>query len=73
MRSHGYLVDATVKKYRHHYPNGYVADANIYPDAWLPEFRTWFQLHWKTQDLKERDSSSLPSVARLLGLPEGTN
>lgn len=74
MRDRGYNVDSTVRKYKHHYPDGRVADANIYPDEWIYEFRSWFNTSWKPERLLaylgSRDPESLPSIARLLGLPE---
>ena len=75
MRTIGYDVDSTVRKYKHYYPDGRDPYANIYPDEWLPEFRTWFNNHWKPQRLRDylssRDPEALPSIAKLLGLPEG--
>jgi hypothetical protein len=78
MRSNGYDVDGTVRKYRHYYPDGRVADANIYPDEWLFPFRSWFNSKWKQERLLEylgsRDPEALPSINKLLGvLPEGQN
>lgn len=74
MRANGFDVDGTAKKYLHYYPDGRVVDANIYPDAWLEEFRAWFNSKWKRERLidylGERDPESLPSIAKLLGLPE---
>lgn len=73
MRANGYDVDGTVQKYTHYYPDGRVVDANIYPDDWLKEFRTWFNTKWKRERLikylGERDPEALPSIAKLLGLP----
>jgi len=75
MRAQGHDVDGEVQKYTHYYPDGRIVNANIYPDRWLEEFRTWFNNVWK-QDrllnyLGSRDPESLPSIGRLLGLPEG--
>lgn len=73
MRLNGYDVDGTVRKYTHYYPDGRIVDANIYPDDWLKEFRTWFNTKWKRERLikylGERDPEALPSIAKLLGLP----
>ena len=73
MRLNGYDVDGTVQKYTHYYPDGRIVDANIYPDDWLKEFRTWFNTKWKRERLikylGERDPEALPSIAKLLGLP----
>lgn len=74
MRAQGYDVDGEVQKYTHYYPDGRVVQANIYPDKWLEPFRTWFNSVWKQTRLLDylgsRDPESLPSISRLLGLPE---
>lgn len=74
MRAKGFDVDRTVRKYKHYYPDGRDPEVNIYPDEWLIEFRTWFNSHWKPERLAKylgsRDPEALPSVAKLLGLPE---
>lgn len=74
MRGQGHDVDGKVKKYTHYYPDGRIVSANIYPDVWLNEFRTWFNGNWKPQRLANylgnRDPEALPSIAKLLGLPE---
>jgi hypothetical protein len=76
MRGKGFDVDATVRKYPHWYP-GWAApvDANIYPNAWLEEFRAWFDNQWKPNRLVaylgKKDPQSLPAISKLLGL-EGT-
>lgn len=74
MRDSGHDVDSVAQKYKHYYPDGRIVDANIYPDEWLPVFRTWFNNTWKQERLikylGERDPESLPSIALLLGLPE---
>ena len=74
MRSNGHDVDGQVQKYPHYYPDGRVVQANIYPDKWLEEFRTWFNNVWKQERLLKylgsRDPEALPSISRLLGLPE---
>lgn len=74
MRREGFDVDSEVRKYLHHYPDGRSVQANIYPDTWLTHFRAWFNSHWKPQRLADylgsRDPEALPSISRLLGLPE---
>lgn len=75
MRSEGHDVDATVRKYTHYYPDGRIVIANIYPDEWIGLFRAWFNNVWKRQRLLDylgsRDPEALPSIGKLLGLPEG--
>lgn len=74
MRANGYDVDSLTRKYTHYYPDGRIIGANIYPDDWLKEFRAWFNTKWKPERLAkylgERDPEALPSIAKLLGLPE---
>lgn len=74
MRSEGHDVDGTAQKYPHRYPDGRIAQANIYPDEWIPKFREWFNRTWKQERLLDylssRDPESLPPVSRLLGLAE---
>lgn len=73
MRGKGFDVDAMVRKYPHWYP-GWAApvDANIYPNAWLEEFRAWFDNQWKPNRLVaylgKKDPKSLPAISKLLGL-----
>jgi DNA-binding XRE family transcriptional regulator len=76
MRSQDFDVDGEVQKYTHYYPDGRIVQANIYPDKWLEQFRTWFNTVWKQERLLNylgsRDPEALPSINRLLGLlPEG--
>ena len=77
MRSEGYDVDGEIQKYTHYYPDGRVVQANIYPDKWLELFRTWFNTVWKQERLLkylgDRDPESLPSISKLLGLPEASD
>ena len=77
MRAEGHDVDGEIQKYTHYYPDGRVIQANIYPDKWLEQFRTWFNNVWKQERLLEylgsRDPESLPSISRLLGLPEASD
>lgn len=74
MRREGFDVDSEVRKYAHHYPDGRIVPANIYPDTWLTYFRVWFNSHWKPRRLADylgsRDPEALPSISKLLGLPE---
>lgn len=74
MRAQGHDVDGEVQKYTHHYPDGRVVSANIYPDKWLEPFRIWFNGVWKQDRLMDylgsRDPEALPSISRLLGLIE---
>jgi phage regulator Rha-like protein len=75
MRSKGYAVGAKTQKYPHWYPGWKLpVKANIYPNAWLEEFRAWFDNQWKptrlVRYLGKKDPSSLPSIGKLLGLPE---
>lgn len=77
MRTQGYDVDGEIQKYTHHYPDGRVVPANIYPDKWIKEFRSWFNSEWKRERLIDylgsRDPESLPPIAKVLGLPESTD
>ncbi len=75
MRAKGYAVGAMTQKYPHWYPGWKLpVKANIYPNAWLEEFRAWFDNQWKPSRLAKylgkKDPSSLPSICKLLGLPE---
>ncbi len=74
MRAEGHDVDGVVQKYTHYYPDGRVINANIYPDEWIGNFRSWFNAVWKQERLVkylgDRDPESLPSIGKLLGLPE---
>lgn len=74
MKEQGFDIDAIIKKYTHYYPDGRVVNANIYPDSLLETFRTWFNNIYKPERLRDylgsRDPESLPSIAKLLGLPE---
>jgi phage regulator Rha-like protein len=52
MRSKGYAVGAKTQKYPHWYPGWKLpVKANIYPNAWLEEFRAWFDNQWKPNNL----------------------
>lgn len=78
MKDIGYPIyvdeGGSVRKYKHYYPDSRVADANIYPDEWLPRFRSWFASKWKRERLvgyiQNRDPAALPTIGKLLGLPE---
>jgi hypothetical protein len=74
MRQQDFDIDAVIQKYKHYYPDGREIDANIYPDSLLQSFRSWFNSVYKPEKLPkylgERDPESLPSIAKLLGLPE---
>ena len=72
MRAEGHDVDGRVQKYMHYYPDGREVLANIYPDEWLFQFRSWFNSKWKQERLLkylgDRDPGALPSINKLLGL-----
>lgn len=64
------------KKYKHYYPDwAHSVSPYIYPLEYLPEFRVWFEQTYKPQKMltyfKNADPVALPSVCKLLGLPEG--
>jgi hypothetical protein len=64
------------KKYKHQYPDwAYPIEAFIYPLELLPKFRVWMEEAYKPLKMLEyfrkKDPAALPSVCRLLGLPEG--
>lgn len=64
------------KKYKHYYPDwAYPIEAFIYPLELLPKFRIWMEEMYKPLKMMEyfrkKDPSALPSVCKLLGLPEG--
>ena len=75
MRAQGHDVDGEIQKYLHYYPDGREIFANIYPDKWLQDFRSWFNSVWKKDRLVDylgsRDPNALTPISRLLGLPEG--
>ena len=65
-----------IKKYQHRYPDGRVVEANIYCIDLLAMYRVWFeqtytQVHL-VKYLKSKDKAALPSLCKMLGLPEGT-
>jgi hypothetical protein len=64
------------KKYKHQYPDwAYPIEAFIYPLELLPKFRVWMEEAYKPLKMfeyfRKKDPSALPSVCKLLGLPEG--
>ncbi len=64
------------KKYKHQYPDwAYPIEAFIYPLELLPKFRIWMEEAYKPLKMfeyfRKKDPAALPSVCRLLGLPEG--
>lgn len=77
LRSLGYSTEdpAIVQKYQHYYPDGRIVSANIYALAVLPLYREWFTTTYRVSHfrhyLKGKDPSALPSLNKLLGLPEG--
>jgi len=75
MRTQGHDVDGEIQKYLHYYPDGREVFANIYPDKWLQDFRSWFNSVWKRERLIDylgsRDPNALTPISKLLGLPEG--
>lgn len=65
-----------VREYPHYYPDwAHPVNAYIYPLEYLATFRLWFEQTYKPQKMvtyfKKADVSALPSVCKLLGLPEG--
>lgn len=74
MRAQGHDVDGEIQKYLHYYPDGREIFANIYPDKWLQDFRSWFNSVWKKDRLIDylgsRDPDALTPISKLLGLPE---
>jgi hypothetical protein len=68
MRSQGFDVDGEVQKYTHYYPDGRIVQANIYPDKWLEQFRTWFNTVWKQERLLDYLGSRDPEAQTLDGV-----
>ena len=64
-----------IQEYRHYYPDGRVVNAKIYNDSILPDYRRWFEEIYCKEKLpaylKTKDPLALPSLCRLLALPEG--
>jgi prophage antirepressor-like protein len=65
-----------IKKYTHLYPDGRRVPANIYSVDLLPEYRRWFTVEYRETKLmnyfKGKDPEALPSLCKMLGLPEGS-
>lgn len=62
--------------YKHYYPGwAHSVNANIYPDEYLPMFRKWLEETYKPNKMiayfKKTSPEALPSICKLLGLPEG--
>ena len=79
LRDQGYDTadQAWVRKYQHRYPDGRIVDANIYCIELLAMYRIWFeqtytQIHL-VKYLKSKDRLALPSLCKMLGLPEGSH
>ena len=78
LRTCGYDTRNTqiIRDYQHYYPDGRIVDANIYSDELLPMYRKWFRttyVHNKLPNyLKGKDKAALPSLCKMLGLPEGS-
>lgn len=75
LRSLGYEPKDLVMKYDHYYPDRkYPVKANIYPNELLGMFKTWFEATYKPQKalqyFRKADQEALPSLCKLLGLPE---
>lgn len=65
-----------IQTYPHKYPDHRgIIQANIYPNEWIPIFKTWFHNTYKPINALEYFRKSypqaLPTVCQLLGLPEG--
>lgn len=64
------------QKYKHYYPDwAHPVSPYIYPLEYLPTFRMWFEETYKPTKMvgyfKKADPVALPSICKLLGLPEG--
>ncbi|MCT7953567.1 hypothetical protein NG798_27605 [Ancylothrix sp. C2] len=76
LRSKGVNVANVARSYPHYYPDwAYSVKANIYPLDLLPEFRYWFEDTYKPlkslQYFRKNHPEALPTICRILGLPEG--
>jgi hypothetical protein len=63
-------------KYKHYYPDwAHSVKAFIYPLEFLPKFRIWMEETYKPIKMvayfQKKDPTAMPSVCKLLGLPEG--
>lgn len=69
MRSRG-VNTKVLERYKHHYGDGRVVDAILYPIGYLHEFRIHFNEVWLPsrahQYFRERDPSALPFLDRVL-------
>ena len=78
LRERGYDTSnqSFVRKYRHLYPDGRAVDANIYCIDLLALYRVWFQQTYVQTHLlkylRSKDRKALPSLCKMLGLPEGS-
>lgn len=75
LKSEGIKVETIVLNYPHYYPGRKEpVFAYIYPNAFLPQFKLWFEQTYKPIKMlnyfKKTDPLAMPSVCRLLGLPE---
>jgi len=64
------------RRYDHYYPDwAEPVNPYIYPLEYLPTFRMWFEETYKPKKMvtyfRRADAAALPSVCKLLGLPEG--
>jgi hypothetical protein len=76
LRSEGISVQSVAQKYKHYYPDwAHSIKANIYPVSLLPKFKIWLEETYKPKKMysyfRSKDPESLPSVCKILGLPEG--
>jgi prophage antirepressor-like protein len=73
---HDTKTSPLIKKYTHLYPDGRRVPANIYSVDLLPEYRRWFTVEYRETKLmnylKGKDPAALPSLCKMLGLPEGS-
>ncbi|HYU71637.1 MAG TPA: Rha family transcriptional regulator [Ktedonobacteraceae bacterium] len=69
LRSRGYDM-SLVKKYPHHYPDQRgTVQANLYPNAWLGEFWTWFHERYLKEDYPEYLKTHRLPAAQMQQLP----
>lgn len=74
LRKDGFNMNE-IKSYPHRYPGwAHSVPANIYPNAWLPKFREWFENTYKPLKsinyLRKAYPQALPSLCKVLRLPE---
>jgi hypothetical protein len=75
LRSKGYIVKGITQTYPHWYPGWkYPVDAYLYPDSLRADFQLWLKAEYIPHKLpayfRTKDSSALPAIARMLGLPQ---